>query len=421
MSQVSIVGAYNTPFGVFVKRDKETGTVEDTRSIYELMTEAGSGALRDAGLDASDVDGVWVGSCSPSMMANQEHLAPVAMEVDPQGLLYKPMTRTECACASSSVALYDAIYAVESGRCQVALVIGVEKMNLLDTAGVTHALACSSFWPEEGAHGMTFPGLFAELAKAYQSHFGLSDEQFRAMLAHVSALNYSNGAKNPLAQFGPGGLPEKRGLLTAQAILDLPTEGKGANVMVAPPLRLHDCSLISDGAAALVVTRTDRAKSINNQVVEIAGIGHAEDRMPLSRRAALHELAAGRHAVEKAFREAGVTVRDLDLVEVHDCFTIAELLCAEALGLSAPGRAGFDIMEGRFTVDDDCPINLSGGLKSKGHPVGATGASMHVMLYKQLMGDPIGLAARGEPAIAATLNVGGSGVTNCSTVLRRLQ
>ena len=140
---ISIVGAHNTKFGAFVKRDRETGEVEDLKSFYELIVEAGAGAIADAGLEAKDIDAIWLGSCSPSLFVNQEHVGPLALEIDPQGLLYKPTTRTEAACATSSVAIYNAAYAVASGRFKNVLALGVEKMSLLDTKGVTHALACS--------------------------------------------------------------------------------------------------------------------------------------------------------------------------------------------------------------------------------------------------------------------------------------
>ncbi len=420
--KVSIVGAYNTQFGAFVKRDRETGVIEDLKSFYELLEEAGAGAIADAGLEAKDIDAIWVGSCSPSMFVNQEHVGPLALEIDPVGLLFKPTTRTEGACATSSLAIYNAAYAVASGRFKNVLAIGVEKMNTLDTAGVTHALACCSHWPEEGSKGMTFPGLFAELGKAYQATHELTDEQLRIMLAHVSALNYRNGIQNPLAHFGPGSIPDKNQLITAEAILNLPESGKGSNPMIAPPLRLHDCSLITDGAAAVVLTSSDNAKANFKNAVELSGIGHVTDRMTLKARAGrLHELQATRHAVKLALDEAGATVADLDLAEVHDCFTVNQILCTEAIGLSETGRAGYDFMTGKYDVDGDCPINLSGGLKSKGHPVGATGASMHALAYKQLVGQPIGVAAKGNPEVAMTVNIGGSGVTNCVTVMRRLK
>ncbi len=418
MSSVSIIGAYNTKFGSFVKKNRETGEVSDVTSLYDLMMEAGRGALRDAGISGGDVDGVWVGSCAPGLFANQEHLAGMAPEIDPEGLRFKPMTRCEDACASGSVALYNAVYAVESGRARTALVLGVEKMNLLDTAGVTHALATCSYWPEEGARAVTFPCLFAEYAKGYAEHYGLSAELLARMLASVSALGYRNGVENPLAHFGKGGPSDRAGLMTGEAILALPEE---KNPVIAEPLRLHDCSLISDGAAAIVITRNDLATPRRGKAVQIAGIGHVNERMPLSRRPNLHELLAGKEAVRLAFSEAGMGISQVHLAEVHDCFTINQLLCTEALGLSKDGRSGYDYLDGRFGRDDDrCCVNLSGGLKAKGHPVGATGVSMHALVYKQLTGEPWGVSPTARvPSVGVTFNVGGSGVTNCVTVLRR--
>jgi acetyl-CoA C-acetyltransferase len=192
--------------------------------------------------------------------------------------------------------------------------------------------------------------------------------------------------------------------------------------MVADPLRLHDCSLVSDGAAALVLVPTNDARAISKKVVEVAGIGSKTERMPENVRPNMYELSAGKLAIKQSFTEAGITIEDVDLAEVHDCFTINQLLSTEALGLSKDGRAGFDYMEGRFTRDDTCPINLSGGLKSKGHPVGATGVSMNALIYKQLIGEPIGAKpTKGQPEIGVAFNVGGSAVTNCVTTLKRLK
>jgi len=422
MSKVSIIGAYNTKFGSFVEKNKETGEIKDLKSYYDLIIEAGQGALKDAGIEAKDIDGIWLGTCSPSMFANQEHDAPLALEVAPKDLRFVHTTRTEGACASSSIALYNAIFGVESGRFKRVLVIGVEKMNLLDTKGTTHALACSSHWASEGAKGMTFPGLFAEYAKGYMKHYNYSLEELRKMLATVSALMYKNGVQNPLAHFSKGGPPDKMQLFTAQAILNMPLEGKGSNPMVADPLRLHDCSLISDGAAALVIVPTSEAKAISKRVVEIAGIGSKTERMAENVRPNMYELTAGKLAVKQSFAEAGITIKDVNLAEVHDCFTINQLLSVEALGLSPDGRAGFDYIDGKYGPNDDCPINLSGGLKSKGHPVGATGASMHALIYKQLIGEPIGATrTKGQPEIGVAFNVGGSAVTNCVTTMRRIK
>jgi acetyl-CoA C-acetyltransferase len=318
------------------------------------------------------------------------------------------------------VALYNAAWAVESGRFKCVLVIGVEKMSLLSTKDTTHTLACSSYWPEEGSRGMTFPGLFAEYAKGYQAHYNYSQEELRRMLAAVSALGYRNGLQNPLAHFGKGRPADRLGLTTIEAILNLPSEGKGANPMIANPLRLHDCSLISDGAAALVLAHKDVAHALSKRVVEIAGIGMATERLAESVRPNMHELIAGKVAVKRSFDEAGITIGDVDFAEVHDCFTINQLLSTEALGLSRDGQAGKDYLDGKYGPDDACPVNLSGGLKAKGHPVGATGASMHALAYKQLVGEPIGARpTRGQPEIGVVFNVGGSAATNCVTTLRR--
>ncbi len=417
MSQISIVGAYNTKFGAFVRKDRETGAVTDLASIHDLLVEAGRGALADAGVEARDVDGVWVGACAPGMFANQEHLASAASEIDPEGLRLKSMTRCEDACASGSVALYDALYAVEAGRARIALVIGVEKMNLLDTKRTTHALATCSYWPEEGARDVSFPALFGRIARSYQARHGLDDATLARMLASVAALAYRNGVENPLAHFGRGGPSDKLGLFSVEAILRLPPE---KNPVIAAPLRLHDCSLVTDGAAAVVIMKTSDARRTAKSLVEIAGIGHVNERLPISARKDVSDFVAGKAAVRLAFGEARIGLADVDVAEVHDCFTIAQLLLTEALGLSREGHAGFDYLEGRFGRDDRCPVNLSGGLKAKGHPVGATGVSMHALLYKQLIGQPIGAApSRKRPEIGVTFNIGGSAVTNCVSVLRR--
>lgn len=421
MSRVSIIGAYNTKFGAFVEKNRETGETQDTKSFYDLIVEAGRGAIDDAGLDPSDIDGIWIGSCSPSRFINQEHVGPLGLEVAPEHLRFVPTTRTEGACASSSVALYNGVFGVESGRFRRVLVIGVEKMSLLPTSEVTLTLACSSYWPGEGARGMTFPGLFAEYAKGYMRHYGYGLETVQRMFAAVSAMAYRNGIENPLAHFTKGGPADRLGLFTPEAILNLPPTGRGGNPVIADPLRLHDCSLISDGAAAVVLAPTQEAKRISQRCVEIAGIGMTTERLPESVRPNMHELTAGKRAVRQSFEEAGITIDEVDLAEVHDCFSINQILTTEALGLSKDGRAGWDYLDGRFGPDDRCPVNLSGGLKSKGHPVGATGCSMHALAYKQLVGEPIGMAPAGKsPDVAVVFNVGGSAATNCVTTLKKI-
>ena len=422
MSKVSIIGASNTKFGSFVKKNRETGEITDTKSYYDLLVEAGQEAIKNSGLEAKDIDGIWIGSCSPAKFINQEHIGPLGVEVAPEEFRFIPTTRVEGACASSSLAVYNAIYGIESGRFSKVLVIGVEKMNLLNTKDMTHTLACCSHWPTEGLNGVTFPMLFAEYAKGYQEHYKLTPDKLSKMLAHISALAYKNALENPLAHFGKGSPQDKLGLQTAEAILNLPDTGKGSNPMIAPPLRLHDCSLVTDGAAALILSETGEAKAISNNVVEIAGIGQATERLQEKVRPNMYELMAGKKAIQQSFEEAGITIKDVDFAEVHDCFTINQILCTEALGLSEDGRGGWDYIDGKYTAKDDCPINLSGGLKAKGHPVGATGASMHALAYKQLVGEPIGLAPeKGTPEIGVVFNVGGSAATNCVTTLKRIK
>ena len=414
MSKASIIGAYNTEFGAFVTKDKVTGLMTDTFTYYDMLVEAGRGAIKDSGLDAKDIDAVFVGSCSPGSFNNQEHVAPIAAEIDP-ALRFKPMSRAECACASSSVALYNAVYGIESGRFKNILVIVVEKMNLLPTPQMTQVLAGSSHWPSEGSKGWSFPMLFAAYAKGYQKQYGISDEKLAEMLMTVGALGYKNGAENPLAhqKKGPSTLAEMMALNEPDA------RGRAKNMMVAAPLRLHDCSLVTDGAAALVITATSQVSN-KARAVEIAGIGHSCERLAENVRPNMYDLMAGKDAAAKAYAEAGIKASDVNLAEVHDCFTINQILSTEALGFAADGRAGFDYIDGRFTRDDDkVAINLSGGLKSKGHPVGATGASMHALLYKQIIGEAIGVKAK-KADIGVAFNVGGSAVTNCVTVLRKL-
>ena len=415
MSKVSIIGAYNTEFGAFVKKDKATGLMTDTKSYYDLLIEAGRGAIKDAGLEAKDIDAVWIGSCSPAGFNNQEHVAPLGVEIDP-ALRFKPMTRCEAACASSSVALYDAVYAIESGRFKNVLVIGVEKMNLLPTPQMTHVLACCSHWPSEGAKGMTFPALFAEYAKGYMKQYNIPAAEMEKMLWTAGALCYKNGAENPLAhqKAGPASLAE------IIALNEVDAKGKCKNMMIAPPLRLHDCSLVSDGAAALVLTATANVGSRKARASEIAGIGQSAERLAENVRPNMYEHMAGKDAMRKAYAEAGITAADVNLAEVHDCFTINQIISTETLGFCADGRAGYEYLEGRFTRDDDkVSVNLSGGLKSKGHPVGATGASMHALIHKQLIGEAIGVKAK-KAEIGVAFNVGGSAVTNCVTVLKKL-
>ena len=390
---VSIIGTSHTEFG---RLDK---------SIYDLIEETGKKALEDSNIDPKNIGGIWIGNFSGGGFNDQEHLGPYALNIDPD-LRFTPSTRVENACASGSAAIREAKNALEAGEVDYALVIGAEKMNSLDTKGVTKVLAMASYWEEEGAEGMTFPGLFAEFAKGYKEKYNFEENELREMLAKIAAKNHQNALENPLAQ-----MPWD---CDYQEILDLPDD---KNPMIAPPLRLYDCSLITDGAAALVLTRTDEAKKVSDNSVEIAALAQTSDYLALDKRSN-SEFVAGKKAIQKAYKEANITVDDLDFAEVHDCFTIAELLAYEALGLAEDGKGGEILGEGIVEVGGKTPVNASGGLKAKGHPVGATGVSMAVLAARQLMGEAIGHQIEGVKT-GITFNIGGSAASNYALVFKK--
>jgi acetyl-CoA C-acetyltransferase len=392
---VSVIGTYHSKVGRLEK------------SLYQLLEEAGQGALEAAPVAAGDIGQVFLANYSGGGFNNQEHLAPYTVNIDPE-LRFTPAARFENACASGSAALEAAIDALEAGKIDHALVLGVEKMTALDTKGVTKVLGMASYWPEEGAKGMTFPGLFAEFAKGYQQEYGLDDEELRAILAKIAAKNYTNALENPLAQ-----MPMD---CSYQDILDLPDE---KNPVVAPPLRLNDCSLVSDGAAALVLTRTETAEKLTDEVVEISALTHTTDYLEIDKRSN-SEFTAGKEAVKQAYEQVGIDCHDLDFAEVHDCFTIAELLAYETLGLAEDGKGAQLLEDGTVALEGEVPINASGGLKAKGHPVGATGVSMAVLATRQLLGEAIGNQVP-DAEIGLTFNIGGSAASNYAGVFKRLK
>ncbi|HBG02306.1 MAG TPA: propanoyl-CoA acyltransferase [Firmicutes bacterium] len=390
---VNVIGTYHS----------KVGRLEE--SVYDLLIQAGQGALMNAGVAAKDIDGIWIGNFSGGGFNSQEHLAPIAVDIDPE-LRFKPATRVENACASGSAAIAAAKNAIEAGEAELALVIGVEKMTSLDTAGVTKVLAMASYWPNEGALGVTFPGLFAEYAKGYMSRYNISAEELRVILARVAAKNHQNARANPLAQ-----MPWD---CTYQDILDRPDK---KNPVVAEPLRLFDCSLVSDGAAALVLASEKKARALRMDMVELSALVHTTDYLPISKRSN-SEFVAGKKAIQKAYELADITVDDLDFAEVHDCFTIAEILAYEAMGLVPDGQGRKAIEEGLVEVDGKLPVNASGGLKAKGHPVGATGVSMAVLATRQLLGQAIGHQIEGSK-VGLTYNIGGSAASNYALIFKR--
>ncbi len=392
---VCVIGTGHTKFGRLEK------------NLYELIVEAGKEALNDSGIESKEIGAIFIANYDAGGFNNQGHLGPIALEIHPD-LRFKPTTKLESACASGSAAILAAMNAIEAGKIKFALVIGVEKMTSLSTSGVAKVLATGSHWPSEGSKGMTFPGLFAEYAKGYKSHYNFSDDELRIMLAKVSAKNHKNALENPFAQ-----LPLD---ITYEDILNIPDE---KNPVIAYPLRLYDCSLISDGAAALILADEDRAKSIRENLVEIVAMESATDYLPLSKRSN-YEFTAGKIAVGKAYEKAGISVDDLNFAEVHDCFTIAEILAYETLGITKDGEGYKALDEGIVYKDGKLPVNLSGGLKAKGHPVGATGVSMGVIAVRQLLGSALGHQLE-SPEIGITFNIGGSAASNYVGIYKRIR
>lgn len=322
---------------------------------------------------------------------------PIA--IDP-ALRFKPATRVENACASGSAAVYASLDAVRSGRVRVALVIGVEKMTSLDTAKVTHALSGACYQSEEA--DLSFPAMFARFAEAYRDRFQDPTEG----MARIAVKNHHNAMANPLAQ------------LHKPLALDFCLSPSERNPEIAPPLKVTDCSLISDGAAALVIARADMVGEFSH-ATRFRATEHLNDVLPLSRKER-SILEGPSLAFRRAYAAAKVSVDDLDFAEVHDCFTIAELMTLEAMGLAAPGQATAIIREGQTERGGRLPINLSGGLKAKGHPVGATGVSMHALAARQLT-DRAGEMQLPGAGLGLCFNMGGGAVVSCVSILEAVK
>lgn len=378
-----IVGWGHTPFGKF-----------DNLSLEDLIRQATTTALADSGITGEEVDGVWLGNFNSGLVPDG-FCSSMILHADP-GLRFKPAVRCENACASGSAALYAALDAVNSGRCEIALVVGAEKMTGLDTAGVAKALGGASYQAEE--NGVSFPQIFARFAEAYARNF----EDPTEAMARIAVKNHANAMHNPLAHM--------RRLMDLEYCL----EASERNPMISPPLKLSDCSLISDGAAALVIAHRSRLSDFR-RAVGFRAAAMVSDYLPLSTKRP--ELFEGPTlAVQRAYLQAGVTVDDIGIAEVHDCFTIAELLAVEALGLAPRGQGSAILREGQTERHGRLPINLSGGLKAKGHPVGATGVSMHVMIARQLMGEAEAMQA-GQPQLGLCFNMGGGAVNSAVSIL----
>jgi acetyl-CoA C-acetyltransferase len=365
-----------------------------SQSLRTMWSDAASSALEDAGVDSVDL--ITVGCMSSGLFTGQEHLA--SLLADELGMAGVPAARVESACASGGLALRAGFAEVASGLSDTVLVTGVEKMTDVDGAGATYALGTAADQEWEGFHGITFPGLYAMLARIHMQKYGTTLKQ----LASVAVKNHENGSMNPKAQY--------RMKVSVEDVL--------ASTMVADPLRLFDCSPVTDGAAALVLTTVERARELagDRPVVKITGSGMATDTISLAQRDDLSELGAVRKAGERAYQMAGRTPADIQLAEVHDCFSIAEIMATEALGFFERGQGGPAVENGETSLTGSIPINTSGGLKSKGHPVGATGVAQAIEIVSQLRGEAGDRQVDGAK-VGLAQNMGGSGGSSVVHIL----
>jgi len=382
MRDVAVIGIGMTKFGELWEA-----------SYRNLFVEAARAAMLDAGVDR--LDSMYIGCMSGGLFVGQEHTG--SLMADYLGVAPIPATRVESACASGGAAIRSAYLEVASGMSEIVLAGGVEKMTDVDGGMATYALATAADAEYEGFHGATFPGLYAMIAHAHMAKYGTTSE----MLASVAVKNHDNGSLNPYAQF-----PAK---ITIDAVLN--------STMVADPLHILDCSPVTDGAAAVILAPVELAKQLGVPAIVIRGIGMATDTIALHGRKEITHLNAVEVATQKALAMANLTIGDIDFCEVHDCFTIAELCVLEAMGVYAPGKAGPATLAGETRRDGKFPVNSSGGLKSKGHPVGATGVAQVIELVKQLRGTAENDRQLKNVKRGLAQNMGGTGGSSVVTIL----
>ncbi|MEA3335756.1 MAG: beta-ketoacyl synthase N-terminal-like domain-containing protein [Chloroflexota bacterium] len=402
---VALVGAGMSKFGAFPEKASRDLFVEAFQEMRASVSR---------GLDPRDIEALYIGNYSSDLFEGQGHMAPLM--ADWVGLTPRPAIRVEDACASSGVALRQGIIAIASGLYDVVLVGGIEKMSNLSTEKVTDALSTASDILYEIPAGFTFPGFYAAMATAYMDRFSATPEAFM----QVGMKNHDNGALNPKAQFsasiadvmeGKQRRAQARGLPIPQWTDEMDfLHDNRANPMIAWPLRLFDCSPISDGAAALLLVGGELADNFCTDPVYIIGSGQASDRS-MHDREELTSIGAAVLASQQAYQMAGVSPADVKVAEVHDCFTIAEIIATEDLGFFEPGEGFVAAEEGLTTRNGLRPVNTSGGLKAKGHPVGASGAAQVVEIWKQMQGLAGERQLAADVEIALTHNVGGTGQT----------
>ncbi|MBU0527567.1 thiolase domain-containing protein [Candidatus Micrarchaeota archaeon] len=377
MRRVGIIGAGMTKFG----ENWEQG-------FRELVVEAGVKALTDAGISGDAIDAGYIGTMASGRLIGQEHIG--GLIADYMGLNPIPITRVEGACASGSLALRQGVMAVASGMHDIVVVGGVEKMTELGVNTVSDILGGAGDQEWELFLGATFPAIYALMARRHMEDFGTTEE----MMASVAVKNHKHGVHNKYAQF-----PRE---ISMEQVL--------GSKMIADPLKVFDCSPITDGAAGVILAPMDMAESFTKKPIEITASAQASDTIALHSRQSLTGLRATQVAAKKAFEMAKVTPKDINLAEVHDCFTIAEIMAIEDIGFFEKGKGGQASLDGRTAIGAEIPINTSGGLKACGHPVGATGVKQAVECVWQLRGEAEGRQVK-DANVALSHNVGGSGAT----------
>jgi acetyl-CoA C-acetyltransferase len=384
-----IVGWAHTPFGKL-----------DTETVESLIVRVTDEALAHAGISVEDVDEVVLGHFNAGF-SPQDFTASLVFQAS-DGFRFKPATRVENACATGSAAVQQGIKTIEAKRAKVVLVVGVEQMTQTPGPEIGRNLLKASYLPEDGDTPGGFAGVFGKIAGMYfQRHGDQSDA-----LALIAAKNHRNGVDNPYAQ-----MRKDLGYEFCRAESE-------KNPIVAGPLKRTDCSLVSDGAAAIVLADTETALRMK-RAVAFRATAHAQDFLPMSKRDIV-SFEGCAVAWQRALAQAGVQISDLSFVETHDCFTIAELIEYEAMGLTKPGQGAIAVKEGWTERTGKLPVNPSGGLKAKGHPIGATGVSMHALSAMQLCDEAGGIQVR-DPVLGGIFNMGGAAVANYVSILERIK
>ncbi|HZF75537.1 MAG TPA: acetyl-CoA acetyltransferase [Acetobacteraceae bacterium] len=389
-SGACIVGWAHTPFG----------KLEDSPDIETLIGRVARAAIEDAGIVPGEVDAAFVGLFNGGF-SKQDFPASLILQSVPE-LRFKPMTRYENACATGSAAIHGALDFIGAKRGRFTLVVGAEKMTAVPGSAVGDILLGCAYRKDEGEIPAGFAGVFGRIAETYfQRHGDQSDA-----LAAIAAKNHRNGVANPYAQ------------MRKDLGFEFCRNESDRNPFVARPLKRTDCSLVSDGAAALIITDEETAKALGKAVRFRAAV-QVTDLMPIASRDIIR-FEGARHAWGKALSASGLSLSDLSLVETHDCFTIAELIEYEAMGLAPDGQGARAVLEGWTAKDGRLPVNPSGGLKSKGHPIGATGVSMHALAAMQLAGQAGDMQLQ-KADRAGVFNMGGAAVANYCSILERVE